>query len=82
MKKTYIIPETEVTETQHKQNLLTGSVDARQTEGGPTGDGVPKGIGDTETTPDPFGGKGQDGDTNRSNDWGLWDDNGSSYNLW
>lgn len=63
MKKIYLKPETEVFEVTHEQYLLSGSTEGRSTEN--LGD-LSGNVGGTEDTPDPFGGKGQDGGTTRA----------------
>lgn len=82
MKKIYISPVTAVDFIVHQHHLLESSVpDGRIVEGEVTNDGVPIVIGKTsDENEDPYA-NGQGGGI-RSNDWGLWDDNGSSYNLW
>lgn len=84
MKKIYISPVTAVDFIVHQHHLLESSVrDRRIVEGEVTsGDGrIPTDVGKTsDENEDPYA-NGQGGGI-RSNDWGLWDDNGSSYNLW
>lgn len=77
MKKTYQIPETYIFEKMVVASLLAASLveddSTRKAEGDPTGNGLPSGIVETEDIPDPFGGKGQDGNTTRANQWtGDW----------
>ena len=66
MKKAYIIPEIEIIETLQEQSLLIGSTSSRSDEGDPTNNGLPKDIGETVDTPDPFGNHGQDGSSTRA----------------
>ena len=72
MKKTYQAPETMLCVVIKEQAILTGSESSRAAEGTPTtqnGGSLPKGVGETENNPDPFGGHGQDGNTTRAKKW-------------
>lgn len=92
MKRIYQTPITELHDAAISGTLMTASTDLHTTQsviGGPgeVKEGGLSGVvgvnnGDFD---DPSYTNGQGGSTtpgNRSNDWGLWDDNGSSYNLW
>lgn len=91
MKKKYQIPETFIFEKMVVASPLAASGEQvfdseRQVDGNPTteknfpGDAI--NTSDSENGSSLNNGQGTGGTGNRSNDWGLWDDNGSSYNLW
>ena len=80
MKKKYFTPETLVFSVVNELSILTSSdvTTIREDNGGPHDDeGFPTDIGNTSTTPDPYGGHGQDGNTTRSKEsFDIWDDTG------
>ncbi len=77
MKKIYKTPATLVLKLNEELSILASTTPEdpsnRQVEGDPTSNGVPRGVGDTSETPDPFGTKGQDGNTTRAKG-SMWDD--------
>ena len=89
MKRIYQTPITELHDAAISGTLMTASTDLHTTQsvtGGPGEEGFSGDVGEnTGGSEDSSYGNGQGGSGtpgNRSNDWGLWDDNGSSYNLW
>lgn len=82
MKKIYISPKTGILENCiEAAPLMSSDPSNRNVEGTPTSDGLPKGVGDTETTENPFtdedgNDKGQGGGsgTTRSKSGMIWDE--------
>lgn len=76
MKKTYQTPATQLMAIEEYSLLSSSPFETsndREVSGPPTSDGLPTGVGSTKDTPDPFGTKGQDGNTTRAKG-SLWDD--------
>jgi hypothetical protein len=84
MKMIYIKPETYISAIEHQCQLMSSSsVDTNRVAtgdpyGNPTTDGLPTDIVNVDgDNTDPYGGHGQDGNTNRSKEtYGIWDDFG------
>lgn len=80
MKMTYVKPETLAVAVMHFESLLLSqSETGRGTAGGPTEDGLPTTVGETDGETNPFGddqgdhGQGSGGSGNRAKS-SLWDD--------
>lgn len=79
MKKTYKTPIALVLSLNEELSILASTTpedpSKRQVIGEPTevSGGIPQGIGETKDTPDPFGTKGQDGNSTRAKG-SMWDD--------
>ena len=77
MKKCYMKPECAVIAISFTEShMLSDSETARNVDGGPTGEGLPGTVGETDDDTDPYSGHGQGsgGGGNRSK-WGnLWND--------
>lgn len=82
MNKKYITPATFVTEVFEEKQLLAHSdvLTTRHDSGDPTKDGLPTDIYNVSDTPDPYGNRGQDGNTNRGKELDLW--GFDSFDLW
>jgi len=83
MKRKYIAPETLQTTCYDSIVMGAASPDAtRNVGGGPTEDGLPSVVGETDGVTDPYGGHGQGsgGAGNRGKEFDLWDI--ESFDVW
>ena len=83
MKKIYLRPETEVIAYRYQESLLqtASPVSTRNVGGGPTENGLPTVVGETDGSIDPFSdntgkgrGQGSNGSGNRAKGFGAWDE--------
>ena len=78
MKKIYLRPETELIVYRYQENLLqtASPTNLRNVGGGPSDEGIPTVVGETEEDTDPFAGHGQGsgGGGNRAKGFGAWDE--------
>lgn len=81
MKMTYKKPETLAVAVMHFESLLLSqSETGRSMAGGPTEDGLPSTVGETDGETNPFGddegghGQGSGGSGNRSKSGMIWDE--------
>ena len=76
MKKVYQIPEISVIEVYQEHFLMASDeLTKRAVDGSPTTDDTfPTGIGTTSETTDPFGNKGQNGNSTRAKSGMIWDE--------
>lgn len=75
MKKVYITPETIVTHYYGDIVMSAASPEShREVDGGPTEDGLPGTVGETDGNLDPYGGHGQGtgGEGNRAKEMDVW----------
>ena len=82
MKKHYVNPLIELFSMDHAENMLSNSDNGREAGSGPTTDGLPIPIGETDDETDPYGGHGQGdgGGGNRGKEFDLWDI--ESFDVW
>lgn len=83
MKRKYLTPETFQTTCYGDVVMGAASPDSdRNVGGGPTDDGLPGTVGETDGETDPYGGHGQGsgGGGNRAKGFDLWDD--YSFDIW
>lgn len=83
MKKIYLKPETELIVYRYQENLLQSASpeSMRNVGGGPTEDGLPGTVGETDGSIDPFSdntgqgrGQGSGGAGTRAKGFGAWDE--------
>ena len=74
MKRNYLTPETYITHC-YGDIVMEAASPGREVGGGPTQDGLPGTVGETDGETDPYGGHGQGsgGSGNRAKEWDMWD---------